>query len=447
MINWIQTERPKLHFAPQNGWINDPNGLIYDGRQYHLFAQHNPADTVWGPMHWLHAVSDDLLHWKEIGIALYPDHLGTIFSGSAVIDTDNTAGFGPGAIIAMYTLHGDRESQGIAYSLDGIHFTPYEGNPVIENPGIADFRDPKVFWNASNACWTMALAARDCIAFYRSKDMRAWRKTGSFGKQENYYGDVFECPDLFPLTAPDGRTLWVLLVSMAAPAEIGGSRMQYYLGEFDGETFHKLPEQEQAYWVDTGFDNYAGVTYYGTQERVYIGWAASPTYAGKVPAGSYRGCMTLPRKLSLVDTNAGVRLAAEPMVQGEKYETVLDGTTVPNCPFELSLKADGPFEVLLSNELGHVLRFGLNDDNSIYTDRTKAGASDFDAHYDSGLYSVTSIPRLMSGPVEMRVIMDHTLVELFADKGTYVHSALVFPTSKYSTITFSGKVDVQAAAL
>jgi len=447
MSNWIQSERPKLHFAPRNGWINDPNGLIYDGRQYHLFAQHNPADTVWGPMHWLHAVSDDLLHWKELGIVLYPNNLGTIFSGSAVIDTENTAGFGPGAIIAMYTLHSDSESQGIAYSLDGMHFTPYEGNPVIENPGIADFRDPKIFWNARNACWTMALAARDCIEFYRSKDMRAWRKTGSFGKQENYYGDVFECPDLFPLTAPDGRMLWVLLVSMAAPAEIGGSRMQYYLGDFYGETFHKLSKHEQAYWVDTGFDNYAGVTYYGTQERIYIGWAASPTYAGKVPAGNHRGCMTLPRRLSLVDTNAGIRLAAEPMVQGEKNASLLNGTLIPPGAFELRIKAEGPFEVRLSNDLGQELRFGLDAENSIYTDRTKAGASDFDAHYGSDLYSVTSTLRLLAGPVEMRLIMDHTLVELFADKETYTHSSLVFPTVKYTKLNFSGKIDVQTSSL
>ncbi len=447
MSKWIQEKRPTLHFAPQKGWINDPNGLIYDGKQYHLFAQHNPSDTVWGPMHWLHAVSDDLLHWKELGIALYPNELGTIFSGSAVIDAENTAGFGTGAMIAMYTQHGERESQGIASSLDSVHFTPYAGNPVIENPGIADFRDPKVFWNAKDRCWSMALAARDCIEFYRSKDMRAWEKTGAFGQQESHYGDVFECPDLFPLTAPDGRILWVLLVSMAAPAEMGGGRMQYYLGEFDGATFRKLPEQTQAYWVDTGFDNYAGVTYFGTPERVFLGWAASPTYAGNVPAGEYRGCMTLPRRLSLVDTPAEVRLAAEPMVQAKKYTPIPDGAKVPLGAFELKIKADGPFEVRLVNRLGQELRFGLDESNRIYTDRTKAGASEFDAHYASPLFSVTSTPRLLNGPMKMRLILDHTLAELYADKGTYVHSALVFPAAKYTKIRFTGKVDVQAASL
>ena len=447
MSKWIQERRPKLHFAPQEGWINDPNGLIYDGAQYHLFAQHNPNETVWGPMHWLHAVSDDLLHWKELGIALYPNELGTIFSGSAVIDTENTAGFGSGAMIAMYTQHGERQTQSIAHSQDGMHFTPYEGNPVIENPGIVDFRDPKVFWNAKDSCWIMALAARDCIEFYRSKDMRVWEKTGSFGKNEDYYGDVFECPDLFPLRAPDGRVLWVLLVSMAAPAETGGSRMQYYLGEFDGVTFRKLSEQEQAFWVDTGFDNYAGVTYAGTPERIYFGWAASPTYAGKVPAGNYRGCMTLPRRLDLVNTDAGVRLAAEPMVQAKKYLPVTDGAKVPVGAFELRLKVDGPFEVRLANRLGQEFRFGLDGSNCFYADRTRAGASEFDAHYGSALYSVTSTQRLMTGPTEIRLILDHTLAELYADKGTYVHSTLVFPTTKYTKIRFTGKVEVQAASL
>ena len=172
MGKWIRDTRPALHFAPRNGWINDPNGLVYDKKQYHLFAQHNPDDIVWGPMHWLHAVSDDLLHWRELGIALYPDALGTMFSGSAVIDHGNAAGFGQGAMVALFTQHGERECQSVAYSLDGKHFLLYARNPVIENPGIPDFRDPKVFWYEKGQCYVMALAAGDCIEFYRSFDLK-----------------------------------------------------------------------------------------------------------------------------------------------------------------------------------------------------------------------------------------------------------------------------------
>ncbi len=447
MSEWIKNGRPKLHFAPKKGWINDPNGLVHDGKQYHLFAQHNPDDSVWGPMHWLHAVSDDLYNWKELGIALYPNDIGTIFSGSAIIDKDNTAGFGPGAMIAMYTQHGACESQSIASSQDGIRFTPYEGNPVIANPGIVDFRDPKVFWNEKGSCWSMALAARDCIEFYRSGDMRTWEKTGSFGKHENRYGEVFECPDLFPLTAPDGRTLWVLLVSMAAPAEFGGGRMQYYLGEFDGETFHRLPEQEQAYMVDAGFDNYAGVTYSGTAERLYVGWAASPVYAGNVPAGAYRGCMTLPRRLSLADTKEGIRLAAEPVLNSGNFKTLMDGDALPAGAYELAVEAEGPFELRLVNSLGDELVIGLNEEGRILTDRMKAGASGFSKWFNSELYSVTSTPRLIDGACSMRLIVDHTSVELYADRGTYVNTMLTFPKERYSHVRIEGKAVVKAASL
>ena len=447
MGDWTRNGRPSLHFAPKGGWINDPNGLVHDGKQYHLFAQHNPNDTVWGTMHWLHAVSDDLFNWKEVGIALYPNALGTIFSGSAVTDAKNTAGFGPGAMIAVYTQHGESECQSIAYSHDGMHFVPYEGNPVIANPGISDFRDPKVFWYEKGNCWAMALAAKDHIEFYRSKDLRKWEKTGTFGKYEDRYGQVFECPDMFPLTAPDGREVWVLLVSMAAPPEDGGGRMQYYLGEYDGETFHRLDEQKQALMVDAGFDNYAGVTYFGTADRIYMGWAASPVYAGKVPAGVYRGCMTLPRRLSLMDTEVGLRLAAEPMLESGSFSSLKDGDKLPYGAFKLAVTADGPFEIRLVNHAGEYFRFGLNENNCIFTDRTKSGAADFDAHFGTDLYGVTCTPRLKKGQTHMRLVMDHTLAELYADGGVYVNTTLAFPSARYSYVSIQGKAVALTAQL
>lgn len=447
MNNWIQKGRPILHFAPKNGWINDPNGLVHDGKQFHLFAQHNPDDTVWGPMHWLHAVSGDLLHWKELGIALYPDALGTIYSGSAIIDVNNTAGFGPGVMVTMYTQHGKSECQSIAYSLDGMHFVPYEGNPVIANPGITDFRDPKVFWYGKGNCWAMTLAAKDCIEFYRSANLRKWEKTGSFGKYENRYGQVFECPDLFPLSAPDGREIWALLVSMAAPPEDGGGRMQYYLGEYDGETFHRLEEQKQAYMVDAGFDDYAGVTYTGTAERIFMGWAASPVYAGKVPAGAYRGCMTLPRRLSLKDTASGLRLASEPMLESRGFAALKDGDTLPDGAFEIKVTSEGPFEIRLSNRMGEYLRFGLDENNCIFTDRTKSGAADFDAMFGKPLYSSSCTPRLLKEPIHMRLVMDHTLAELYADGGIYVNTSLVFPSAGYSKVSIQGNAEIMTARL
>lgn len=445
--------RPKLHFTPRRGWINDPNGLVFDGKQYHLFAQHNPSGTVWGPMHWLHALSDDLIHWKELGIALWPDDLGTVFSGSIVIDRQNTAGFGPGAMVAMYTSHGEREVQSIAYSTDGVHFTPYAGNPVIENPGLRDFRDPKVFWDEKRGRWAMALAASDRIEFYQSRDLRHWEKTGEFGRGEEKYGDVFECPDLFPMKAPDGREVWALLVSMAAPAEVGGGRMQYYLGTYDGGAFAKLPGQPRPLMVDAGFDDYAGVTYHNTSERIYLGWAANPSYAGQVPAADYRGMMTLPRKLALKDTGTDLRLAAEPLhAAASGFAPVKDGGALPEGAFELRIQAEGAFEVRLENRLGETVRFGADEEGCIFTDRGKSGGAPGVSRptipwAGNELFRVTRTPRVFSEVCEMRLVMDGPIAELYADEGAYVNTMLIYPTEGYANVQAAGKVQMQVAGL
>ncbi len=443
----IRDLRPVLHFTPEKGWINDPNGLVYDGKQYHLFAQHNPGDIVWGPMHWLHAISNDLISWREVGIALYPNAAGTIFSGSAVIDKDNTAGFGHGAMVVVYTHHGESENQCLAYSLDGVQFEHYQGNPVIQNPGIRDFRDPKVFWYEKGGCWVMALAAGDCIAFYRSYDLKTWEKTGAFGKKENRYGHVFECPDLFMLTGPDGREHWVLLTSMVAEPDMGGSRMQYFIGSFHGETFLQDVDAGETLFVDAGMDNYAGVTFSGTADKVYMGWAVSPVYAGRVPAKGYRGQMTLPRRLKLVTAKAGLRLAAEPLLAGSNFSMVTDGGTLPTGAFELQIKAEGPFEVTLHNDIGEELRFGLGDDGCIFTDRTKAGETGFDPWYESAMYSITNTHRRLEGPFDLRLILDQTIAELYADQGTYVNTMLVYPKQAYTHVCIKGQVSVQKASL
>lgn len=434
-MSWIARRRPSLRFAPQAGWINDPNGLIFDGKRYHLFAQHNPDATVWGPMHWLHAVSEDLTHWEELGIALYPDPLGTMFSGSAVIDHHNTAGFGAGAMVLMFTQHGDAQTQGIAHSLDGERFTVYPGNPVIENPGIPDFRDPKVFWDALRNHWAMALAAGDCIEFYASADLMNWRKTGEFGKTENRLSGVFECPDLFPLAAPDGREVWVLLVSMGASPEQGGCRIQYFLGDYDGNAFAQTEAVGQVLMLDRGFDDYAGVTFSGTEDRLFLGWAANAMYAGNVPAGAFRGSFTLPRKLFLMNTRDGTRLGAQPVLPALPNRPRAEGA------YEICLRASGAFALTLANDQGDALRIGLDDQDNIYMDRTNAGDAAFHEWFGKPLYSVTRAPRLLDGTLEMRVVVDHTLVEVYAEDGAYVASALVFPKAPYDHMELRGAVE------
>ena len=197
--------RPKIHFSPEEGWMNDPNGMVYVDGVYHFFYQKYPYDTSWGPMHWGHATSRDLIHWEHQPIALYPDELGFIFSGSAVYDTQNSSEYGTNEnppIIAIYTSHhkDGLEQQSIAYSNDkGRHFEKSYLNPVIKNPGISDFRDPKAFWNPVRRCWSLVLAAQDRVFFYASQDMKNWEKTGEFGPEGNHVKGVWECPDLFPI--------------------------------------------------------------------------------------------------------------------------------------------------------------------------------------------------------------------------------------------------------
>ncbi len=217
--------RPQVHFSPAEKWMNDPNGMVFYKGVYHLFFQYYPNATIWGPMHWGHAESNDMIHWKQMPIALYPDSLGYIFSGSAVVDKHNTSGFGKSGqipLVAIFCQHdpvGEKagrdnfQTQGIAYSLDeGQTWTKYPGNPVLKNPGIKDFRDPKVMWYAPGNKWVMTLATKDRITFYSSPNLKDWTKESEFGQNKGGHGGVWECPDLFPLQL-DGKTHWVLLVS------------------------------------------------------------------------------------------------------------------------------------------------------------------------------------------------------------------------------------------
>ncbi len=312
--------RPLVHFTPEKNWSNDPNGLLYKDGVWHMYYQYYPDGPVHGPMHWGHAISRDLLHWEYLPIALYPDEIGVIFSGSMVYDENNTSGFGVdettnrglpnpyGSVkmpmIAMYTSHARGvsrvESQSIAYSLDGgIHFEKYYGNPVIPNPGIKDFRDPKAFWNKKKNCWSMVMAASDRCHFYASPDMKNWTKTGEFGPGVNKIPTTWECTDLIPFQTEEGAK-WVVSASMTYPGTHGLAQTQYFVGDFDGDTFVCTQETEEPLYVDFGPDNYAGVTWNGTDRPVFIAWGVNPAYANFAPTGEYAGMMTIARELSLV---------------------------------------------------------------------------------------------------------------------------------------------------
>jgi len=427
--------RPSLHFTPKKAWINDPNGLCKRGDTYHLFAQHHPNDTVWGPMHWLHATSKDLLHWDEFGIALAPDELGQIFSGSAVVDEGSTAGFGEGALVAMYTSHSECEQQSIAASPDGFDFIKYGGNPVIQNPGLSDFRDPKLFKNPVLDGWSCVIAAGDRVLFYHSDDLKHWERTGDFGSKGNRLGTVFECPDLFPLTAPDGREVWVLIASMVQAPEAGGHRTQYFLGEFDGRAFRQTVPMHEPVLLDAGYDNYASVSFFGADEPMILGWGTSWVYAREEPTTDYCGCMTLARRLSLRETTAGLRLCQRPVIpviQGEM--AIADGGELPGEVFALRIRADGAFSAGFSNGKGESFAFGLDREGQFYTDRSKAGEDGFNAQYDTPLFQRTKAARLTDGATEMLVVFDRSICELFADGGLYANSTLMYPTAPYEVL-------------
>ena len=248
-----ELHRPQYHFTPVSGWMNDPNGLVYNDGLYHLFYQYYPHATVWGPMHWGHATSTDMVHWEHKPIALFPDEKGLIFSGSAVVDTNNTSGFGKDGkvpLVAIFTYHnmlgeksGDNtfQTQGIAYSLDnGETWTKYEGNPVLGNKGIRDLRDPKVFWHEETQSWIMALVAGDYAKFYRSKNLREWDNISDFGIEPRCQRWGVGMPRF--VQTKSGRFRRGEMgpyYSIGNGAPNGGSGTQYFVGDFDGINLYK----------------------------------------------------------------------------------------------------------------------------------------------------------------------------------------------------------------
>ena len=441
--------RPAFHFTPKQGWMNDPNGMVYLNGQYHLFFQHYPDSTVWGPMHWGHATSIDLVQWKEQPIALYPDSIGMIFSGSAVLDINNTSGLGRGGIaplVAIFTQHympgekaarTDFQNQSIAYSLDeGKTWTKYAGNPVLKTPNLKDFRDPKVIWHAPTQKWIMNLAVADHVEFYSSPNLINWTKESEIGKNLFAHGGVWECPDLSHFNL-NGKTIWVLLVSMNPGGPNGGSATQYIVGDFDGHIFK--PYSTDIKWMDYGPDNYAGVTFSNIGDRnILIGWMSNWNYANVVPTEKWRSAMTVPRELSLIEQNNNKNvnsknflLVSSPVneLKNSFAEINFKENLIPNRIDIKAIKAVD-FQIILSNTSNEKLIVGYHaDTKQFYIDRSKAGVSNF----NDGFAAVAVAPRLSYATnMDLSILLDKTSIELFADGGRTVMTALFFPTSPYT---------------
>jgi fructan beta-fructosidase len=450
--------RPRLHFTPNKGWMNDPNGMIFLNGQYHLFFQHYPDGTVWGPMHWGHATSSDLVQWKEQSIALYPDSIGMIFSGSAVLDKNNTSGLGRGGVaplVAIFTQHympgekagrTDFQNQSIAYSLDeGKTWTKYAGNPVLKTPNLKDFRDPKVIWHEPTQKWIMSLAVADHVEFYSAPNLINWTKESEIGKNLFAHGGVWECPDLLPINK-NGKIIWVLLVSMNPGGPNGGSATQYILGDFDGHEFK--PHSTDIKWMDYGPDNYAGVTFSNLGDRnILIGWMSNWNYANTVPTEKWRSAMTVPRELSLIEqvSNSNEFLLLSTPVKELKnafVQIISKENVFPNRIDIKDIKVKD-FEIILSNTYNEKLIVGYHaDKKQFYIDRSKAGVSNF----NQGFAAVAVAPRLsFAMNMDLSILLDKTSIELFADGGRTVMTALFFPTFPYTKWEIKSKEKIPAS--
>lgn len=464
-----EAHRPQIHFSPKANWVNDPNGMVYHKGIYHLFFQYYPDSTVWGPMHWGHATSQDLVNWKEGPIALYPDSLGYIFSGSAVVDKNNTSGLGKNGkapLIAIFTHHdpvgeskkrNDFQYQSIAFSNDdGKTWTKYASNPVLVNPGITDFRDPKVMWYEPQKKWIMTLATKDRITFYSSPNLLAWNKESEFGMDVGGHGGVWECPDLFSLTDNEGKKVWVLIVSINPGGPNKGSATQYFLGEFDGNNFSST--QKEARWLDYGPDDYAGITWSNTGDRkIFLGWMSNWLYANLVPTEKWRSAMTIPRELKLKKVGDDIFVTSQPVAELSTLQSkpvVLKNIQVNrqfnvsskirniNIPCRLNLELENAtdFSVVLSNDLGEETVIGFDKEiNQYFIDRTKSGKKDFHNDFAGRHFA----PRFTSSSkMNLSLVIDVSSVELFADDGLTVMTEIFFPRKIYNKIQIKSEGQV-----
>lgn len=415
--------RPIVHFTPPQGWINDPNGLVFHRGYYHLFYQYYPDGLVWGPMHWGHAVSRDFIHWEHWPMALTPDEEGAIFSGSAVDEGD--------ILTVCYTYnHPEKgQRQALARSYDG-GLTFEKLGVVLTEPELRDFRDPKLFWYAPMDRWVMVLSAGDHIRIYTSRDKKSWTHTDS----ADFPGitGVRECPDLFPLPV-SGGVRWVLLASIAVPAGEERFGTVYRVGDFDGERF--IADDEPR-WLDGGLDNYAAITFSGMEDRrVLLGWMNCWHYANQIPEDGYRGSMTIPRELSLKVTGGGYRLLQQPVseltgpiIAREESRSGRFAMSVPSPCFSVT-GSFAPGTILTLGSGGEQVTVTL--DGNMTLDRTHSGAVDFSPYFTP----VFSVPLEGDGPVDLRLVADRQSVELFAGEGEAVITAQVFPGEPYDTLT------------
>ena len=449
--------RPIYHHTPAYGWMNDPNGMFYKDGTWYLCFQHNPYGSTWGNLSWGMSTSPDLVHWKYQGDVLMPNALGLIFSGSAVIDKDNTAGFGKDAVIAFYTASkptpwGDNQMQCMAYSTDGGKtFTKYANNPILTTTE-RDFRDPKVFWHAPGKHWVMLLAVGQEMQIFSSKDLKAWKYESSFGSKQGAHGGVWECPDLVELPIEGSKeTRWVLICNINPGGPFGGSATQYFVGTFDGKKFtNQYPTKTK--WMDYGKDHYATVTFSNAPAGrcVAMGWMNNWQYAGIVPTKQYRSANTIARDLSLYRENGDLLLKCTPSPEIENARQ-----TTKNVPqFRVSDiytieklldKNDGAYEIemeirnsgaqritltLLNTKGESVLMYYETALRQFVMDRSNSGETSFSGDFPA----MTVAPIGEGNTFKLRLFVDRSSIEAFGEDGKFVMTNTVFPSEPYNSL-------------
>lgn len=447
--------RPAFHFSPERNWINDPTGLIFDGSEYHMFNQYNPYGDLWGHMSWSHAVSKDLVSWEELPVALKEENGIGIFTGSIVLDSTNTSGFGKNGIapmVAFYTGNSPGlQTQNVAYSLDhGRSWTRYEGNPIIDLHE-SDFRDPMVFWHAPTQRWVMvaSLAVKHKVVFFSSSDLKRWTRLSEFGPAGANAPPNWECPNLFqlPIANAGDKKKWVLVLGIGDNGPAGGSATQYFVGEFDGKRFVDDNPLNETRWMDYGSDFYAAQTWSNIPasagSRIAIAWMDNWKYADKLPTSPWRGQTTVPRTLRLVQTATGVFLTQAPVKELESLRDEhlqLRNASWADAHALLSrrswpetIEIDAELELKGSQEFGFILRKGdfygtrVGYDarwSEVYVDRSHSGdlivGPTFAARHEAPVDA-------RSGHLRLHILLDRSSVELFANHGLVTITDLIYP--------------------
>ena len=432
-----EKHRPVFHHTPAYGWMNDPNGMFYKDGVWNLYFQHNPYGSQWENMTWGHATSRDLVHWTFEGDPVQPDALGTVFSGSAVVDKNNTAGFGKDAIVALYTSAGESQTQSLAYSTDGGRtFAKYEGNPVITS-NVPDFRDPHMFWNEDIKKWNMILAAGQHMEIYSSDNLKDWKYESSFGEGYGNHGGVWECPDLMKMKVRGtDKEKWMLICNINPGGPFGGSATRYFIGDFDGKKFTCESQPEVTKWMDYGKDHYATVTFDNAPDgrHVALAWMSNWQYANQVPTKQYRSGNSIPRDLGLFEYKGETYCSVIPSKEITAARSKKAGKSLAEaCEMVVNLKGDAT--ITLSNDKGEKVVMSYNAKAETFSmDRTQSGMVDFSNEFPV----VTKAPTY--GKLgQLRIFIDKSSIEAIDAEGKMAMTNTVFPTKPYDKVTVKGK--------